>query len=180
MVSGTRGKEVWWLKIGCQERRVEITLDGAYATGTVVKPLSKGFLDTHPTTVTVLGQLGGARGELVQDAASLCNCASQVLYQHPWSTHAHALTELLLPAFVRNFLDTNIVTSMDDLVDQASMQALAMRGKLAFLMCQSSPRDKVALAVLPGEASLAMLLDTSLFVVVLRVVGTALAVQLAL
>src|SRR5215470_9540512 len=40
-VLGTRGKEVWWVKVGCQECRVQVTLDRTYATGTVVKPLSK-------------------------------------------------------------------------------------------------------------------------------------------
>src|SRR5258708_39628135 len=125
MVPGTRGKEVWWLKLGCQECRIEVTLDGAYATGTVVKPLSEGFLDIGPTAVTVLRQLGAARGKLVQDAASLCNCASQVLYQHPGGTHAHALAITFLPAFVRNFLDVYVVTNTYNLVDKPSMQALA-------------------------------------------------------
>src|SRR5258708_1985529 len=60
------------------------------------------------------------------------------------------------------------------------VQALAMGGKLAFLVGQSSPRGKVAVTVLPGEAALTVLLDTPFLVVVLRVVGAALAVQLAL
>jgi len=63
---------------------------------------------------------------------------------------------------------------------EPSMQARAMGGKLALLVGQSSPRGKVSLAVLPGEASLAVLLDTALFVVVLWVIGTALPVQFAL
>jgi hypothetical protein len=103
-----------------------------------------------------------------------------MLYKHPWSTHAHALAELLLPAFVRNFLDTNVVTSADHLVDQSPMQALTMGSKLAFVVRQSSPRGKVAVTRLPGKASLAVLLDAPFLIVVLRVVGTALTVQLAL
>src|SRR5260221_11798267 len=180
MVSGTRGKVIWWLKVGGQERRVQITLDRTYSTRTDVKPLSKRFLDMHLATVTVLRQLSSARGQLVQGAASLCNCASQVLYKHPWSTHTHALAKLLLPAFIRNFFDTNVVTSTDHLVDQASMQALALGGELAFVVGKSPARGKIALTVLPGEPSLAVLFDAPLLIVVLRVVGTALAVQLAL
>jgi hypothetical protein len=99
-----------------------------------------------------------------------------MLYQHPWSTHAHALAELLLPAFVRNFLDTNVVTNTYNLIDQASMQALAMRSKLAFVMYKSPSCCKIALAVLPDEPALAVLLDAPFFIVVLWVVGTALAV----
>src|SRR5258708_15838428 len=133
----------------------------------------------HPAAVTVLGQFGAARGKFVQDAASVCNCASQALYQHPRGTHAHALAKLFLPALVGNFLDTNVVTSTDNLVDQSPMQALAVCGKLAFPVCYSSSRGKIALARLPGEASLAVLLDSAFLVVVLRVVSTTLAVQLA-
>src|SRR5260221_2561005 len=103
-----------------------------------------------------------------------------MLYKHPWSTHTHALAELLLPAFVRNFLDTNVVADTDNLVDQASMQALAMRSKFAFMVSQSSLRGKVALTVLPGKAELAMLLDTAFFVIVLWIVGTTLAGQVVL
>src|SRR5258708_37082737 len=129
--------------------------------------------------MTVLRQFGGARGKLVQGAASLCNCASQVVYEHPWGTQAHALAITFLPASIRNLCDTNVVTDTDNLMDKPSMQALAMGGELAFVVCQPSPRGKVALTVFPGKASLAVLLDTSFFVVVLWVVGTALAVQLA-
>ncbi len=130
--------------------------------------------------MTVLRELSAARGELVQGAASLCNCASEVLYQHPWGTHAHALAVLRLPASIGNFLDTDVVANTYNLVDESAMQALAMGGKLAFLVCQSPSCGKVAVAGLPGEASLAVLLDTPLLVVVLWVVCATLAVQLAL
>jgi hypothetical protein len=93
---------------------------------------------------------------------------------------AHTLAELLLPAFISNLLDTDIVTSMDNLVDKPSVQALAMGGKLAFLVRQSSSRGKIPLAILPGEALLTSFLDAPFFVIALWVIGTALAVQLAL
>src|SRR5260370_36195649 len=143
-------------------------------------PLREGFFGMRLAAVTVLRQLGAAGGNLVQGAASVCNCASQVLYQHPWSTHAHALAIAFLPALVGYFFDTDIVTNTDNLVDKPPMQALAMGGELAFVVCQSSPRGKVPLTILPGEASLAMLRDAPFLIVVLRVVSTALAVQLAL
>src|SRR5258707_8254042 len=173
MVLGTRGKVVWWLKIGCQECRVQITLDRTNPAGTLMPALREGFLDMCLTAMTVLRQLGGARGKLVQGAASVCNCASQVVYQHPWGTQAHALAELLLPASISNLFDTDIVADTDNLVYKPPMQAFAMGGELAFVVCQSSPRGKVPLAILPGEASLAMLRDAPFLIVVLRVVSTA-------
>ena len=106
--------------------------------------------------------------------------ASQMIYEHPWGTQAHALAKLFLPASISNLLDTDIVPDTDNLMHKPSMQALAMGGELAFLVGQSSPRGEIPFAILPGEASLAVLLDTSLFVVVLWIVGTTLAVQLAL
>ncbi len=56
------------------------------------------------------------------------------------------------------------------------MQTLAMHSQLAFLVGESSSGGKIPLAILPGEAPLAMLLDAPFLIVVLWVVGTALAV----
>src|SRR5260221_3218552 len=139
MVSGTRGKVVWWLKISCQECRVQITLDRTNPEGTLMPALREEFLGVRLAAVTVLRQFGAARGKLVQGAASVCNCASEVLYQHPWSTHAHALAIAFLPAFVGNLLDTNVVTNTANLVDKRPMQALAMLSNLPYLLGQSSP-----------------------------------------
>src|SRR5215470_6591581 len=98
----------------------------------------------------------------------------------PGGTQAHALAELLLPALVGYLFDTDMVADTDNLVDKPPMQALAMGGKLAFLVGESPSRGKVAAARLPGEAALTMLLDAPFFVVVLWIIGTALPVQLAL
>src|SRR5258708_31440433 len=100
-----------------------------------------------------------------------------MVYQPPWGMEAHSLAKLFLPASIRNFLDTNVVTDTENLIHKPSMQALAMSGKLASLMCQSSSRGEIALAILPGEAALAILLDAPFFVVVLLLVGDAVAVQ---
>src|SRR5258708_19989545 len=101
-----------------------------------------------------------------------------MVYQHPWGMEAHTLAKLFLPASIRNFLDTNVVTDTDNLIHKPSMQALAMSGKLASLMCQSSSRGAKAVARLPGEAALPLLLHPPFFVVVLRVVCTSLSPHL--
>src|SRR5260370_4636171 len=136
-----------------------------------MNPLTERLLGIRHATVTILGQFSGARGELVQGAASLCNCASQMVYQHPWGMEAHALAKLFLPASIRNFLDTNVVTDTDNLIYKPSMQALAMSGKLASLMRQSSSRCEIAVAPLPGEPDICIILDVPSSVVVLRDVG---------
>jgi hypothetical protein len=59
------------------------------------------------------------------------------------------------------------------------MQALAMGGKPAFLVCQSSSCGKIALAILPGETVFATLLDAPFLVIIQRVVGTTLTIELA-
>ena len=130
--------------------------------------------------MTVLREFGAARGNLAQGAAGTCNRASQMVYEHPWGMQAHALPELLLPALIGNFFDGDVVTDTYNLIDQSPMQALAMSSQLAFLVCQSPSGGKVALAILPGEAPLAVFLDPPLFVVVLWVVGTTLSIEFAL
>jgi hypothetical protein len=103
-----------------------------------------------------------------------------VVYEHPRGTEAHALAELLLPSFIGELLDTDVVAGMDDFMHEPAMQALTVGGKLAFLLGKSSPRGKIPLTILPGETLLAFLLDAALLVVVLRVVGTALPIKFAL
>ncbi|WP_410971309.1 hypothetical protein, partial [Salmonella sp. SAL04269] len=71
-----------------------------------------------------------------------------MIYEHPWGSQSHALAKPLLPASIRNLFDTDIVADTDNLVDKASMQALAMGGKLAFLAGKSSFRGKIPLTVL--------------------------------
>jgi hypothetical protein len=61
-------------------------------------------------------------------------------------------------------------------VYQSPVQALAMRRKLVFFVGKAAFGGEITLAVLPGETTLAVLLDTALLIVVLWVVGTALAV----
>jgi hypothetical protein len=102
-----------------------------------------------------------------------------MIYQHPWGTEAHALPKLLLPALVRNLLDMDVATGSYDLMHQAPVQALAMGSELAFLLRKPQSRGEVTSTVLPDEALLATLLDAPFPIIVLRVVGAALAVELA-
>ena len=131
------------------------------------------------TAVAVLGQFGGACGELGQGAAGTCNRASQMVDEHPWGGVSHSPTILLLPGAVSELLNANVVASLYNLMHQAPMQALAMGRELALLVGKPSPRDTIALAVIPAETHLGALLDTALFVVVLRIIGAPLAVQFA-
>src|SRR5260370_17630177 len=87
MVLGTRGKVVWWLKIGCQECRVQVTLDRTNPAGTLMPALREGFLGMRLTAVTVLRQLGGARGKLVQGAASVCSWVRTQRALAPYGAH---------------------------------------------------------------------------------------------
>src|ERR1051326_8855937 len=65
-------------------------------------------------------------------------------------------------------------------MDQASMQTLAMGGKPTLTGRFAPPGRQIPLAVFPGEASPVTLFDTPLFVIVVRVIGPALALHLAL
>jgi hypothetical protein len=62
-----------------------------------------------------------------------------VVYQHPRGTQAHALAKPFLPALVRNLFGTNIIAHRHNLVDEPTVQALAMGGKLAFVVSKPSP-----------------------------------------
>ena len=71
-LSGTRGKEVWWIQIGGQKRRVQVALDGSNATGALVPALPQGFWKELTAAMTELGEFGAVRGEFEQGAARTC------------------------------------------------------------------------------------------------------------
>src|SRR5216683_5341332 len=99
-----------------QPGRVQVTLHRADAARAVMPALRQGLLDVTPAAVTVLGQFGAARGELAQGAAGACNRAPQMVYEHPWGRVSHALTVLLLPCLVGEFLCTNGIATTHDLM----------------------------------------------------------------
>src|SRR5215471_14765583 len=78
---------------------------------------------------------------------------------------------LLRPRTIGNLFGEDRVAHRDDLMDQAPMQTLAMGGQLALAGRLAPPGRQGALAVLPGEAPPARLLDAPTLVVVVRVVG---------
>src|SRR6266516_1874888 len=123
--------------------------------------LGQRLFDVAPAAMTALGQFGGARRKLDQGAAGACNRASQVVYEHPWGMESHALAILLLPGFVRKFLDANVVPDVDDFMNKSPVQAFAMGHKFALPVGKSSSRCKIALAVLPGKTLLDVLLDVA-------------------
>ena len=163
--------------MAAQERCIQVALHRAYATGAVVPALRERLLLVAAAAVAVLGQSGRDRGYFMQDAASSCNRASQLLEKHPRRMSAYALSILLLPGAVRQVFGNDGRAARHHLVDEPSVQTLAMRGQLAFLGGQPLAGRQVALAVLPGEPPLA---NPPVLVVVLRVVGAALPVEFTL
>ena len=125
-VLGTRGDGFCWIKIGGQKRGVQVALHRPDATRALVPTLRERLLDERATAMTPLGQFGGACGNFVQGAARACNGASEVCYEHPWSTKSHALAVPFLPAFIGNLLGDDGVAHRHDLVGQPAMQALAV------------------------------------------------------
>src|SRR5215469_3388242 len=103
--------------------------------------------------------------------------ASEDRYEHPWGSQSHAAAKLARPAAVRDLFGDDRLAHGHDLVGQLAMQALALGGQFPFLRGQPTARRLIALAVVP---CLAALFAAALLVIVLRVVGPQLSVQLAL
>ena len=108
------------------------------------------------------------------------NGASQQLDEHPWGAESHTLAKLLRPRAIGNLFGDDGGAHGHDLVDEAAMQALAVGGKPAFSGRLTPPGGKIPLALFPLQTLLPMTLDAPALIEVLRVVGAALAVHLAL
>ena len=102
------------------------------------------------------------------------------LDEHPWGTESHTLPKLFLPGAVRHFFSDDRVPNGHDLVDEAPMQTLPMGSQFPLAGGLAFPGDEIPFAVLPPETLLATLPDPSALIVVVRVVGAALALHLAL
>jgi hypothetical protein len=85
-------------QVGQQEGGVQVTLHRTDAAAALMKPLRQGLFDIGLTAVAILRQPGAGGGNFAQGAASLCNCAFQMGYKHPWGAQRHALAVELLPA----------------------------------------------------------------------------------
>jgi hypothetical protein len=107
----------------------------------------------------------------------LATVAHEYLYEHPWCSQSHTAAKLALPGAVGDLFGDDRVAHGHDLVGQLAMQALALRRQLPFLVGHPTARRLVPLTVIPG---LAAFFAATLLVIVLRIVGPALAVELAL
>jgi len=177
---GTRGDEMGLIERGGKIGGIQIPLDRTHAAGAVMPALGERLFHAPPTPMTELAQFGPARGNLDQGAARSCNGALEVLDKHPWCSQSHALAVLFLPRFVGNPFENDRVAHRHDLVDLSPMQALAVSRQFAFSAGFPAPRLLVAPAVFPPQTLLAVLLDPTLFIVVVGIGGPALPIHLAL
>jgi hypothetical protein len=102
------------------------------------------------------------------------------LHEHPWGTESHAATKLLLPGAIRDVFGDDGLPNRHDLVDQAAMQTLAVRGESALAGGFAPPGGQIPLALFPPQALLPAFFDAPLRIEVVGVVGPALALHLAL
>ncbi|HEY3991988.1 MAG TPA: hypothetical protein VGM01_03805 [Ktedonobacteraceae bacterium] len=119
-------------------------------------------------------------GDFPEDAASFRNCASEVFYEHPWGSQTHTLAIPFLPASIGALFNLDRVTDPDQFIDQAPMQAFALGCQPPSFARELSPGLLVPLAIVPTQALLALMFDTAPLIVVLRVSGSSLPIQLAL
>ncbi len=180
LVVGDRGNGFWWGQIGQQACGVQVTLHRPNPALARVPTLRQGLFHVALAVVTVLRQFGVIRLNAGQGAASFCNYASQMGYKQPWGTRSDTSAVHFLPAFEGGFLDLHVIAHAHQVIDQFAVQALAMRRQLAFLGGMAAACSLIAAAVVPVEATFAVLVNAAPLVVVVRVVGAALPLHLAL
>jgi len=179
LFQGNGGNSFCCLQMGQQKGRVQVTLHRANAASTVMPALGERLFHVALAAMAVLRQFGCPCGNFMQGAAGPCNRAFQPVYKHPWGVQSHTFPILLLPRFVRDFFEVNGVALTHDLVGEPTMQTLAMGSQLAFLMSETASGGQVPSTVFPHEALMAMLLDTSLRIVVGWIGGPTLSIELA-
>jgi len=180
LVVGDRGNGFWWGQIGQQACGVQVTLHRPNPALARVPTLRQGLFHVALAVVTVLRQFGVIRRNFAQGAASFCNYACQMGYKQPWGTKSDTSAVPFLPAFEAGSLNLNMIAHAHQLIDQFAVQALAMCRQLAFLGGMAAARRLIAAAVVPVEAPFAALINAAPLVVVVRVVGAALPLHLAL
>jgi hypothetical protein len=87
---------------------------------------------------------------------------------------------MLLPSFEGGLFYGDSCTDLDNAMSQMPVQALAVSGQSAFFVGVLSPGGLVPLTLLPAQASLVVLLDTPFLIVIVRIIGAALPLHLAL
>src|SRR5256714_4660503 len=130
--------------------------------------------------MTELREFRRARGNLDQDAARTCNGALQEFYKHPWGSQSNASPILLLPPLVGKLFENDGVAHSHDLMDLVAMQTLAVGSQLAFFGGLSASGLFVVSARFPVQLLLALLLDTTLLIIVVGIGCPSLAIHLAL
>src|SRR5258708_19464616 len=130
--------------------------------------------------MTELAQFRRARGNFEQDAARACNGALQAFYKHPWGSQSNTAPILLLPRLVGELFEDDSVAHGHDLMDLFAVQALAVGSQLAFFRGLSAPGLLVVSARFPVELILALLLDTTLLIVVVGIGCPSPPIHLAL
>ena len=78
-----------------QEGRVQIALHRPQSAGTRMPPLGSGFLHIVLTVMAILRQSGLEGRDFAQGAASFCNQAFHMCYQHPWCAKYDTATSTL-------------------------------------------------------------------------------------
>ena len=105
------------------------------------------------------------------------SCATNI----PGARASHTSAVLFLPAFIGKLFEDDRVPHGHNLMDFATMQALAMRGQFAFFLGLAQPDLLVALALIPGEWLLSTrFLYATLAIIVARVGCSPLPIHFAL
>jgi hypothetical protein len=145
-----------------------------------MQPLGERLFDAGSTAMTELREFGLPRGNFEQSAARACNGASQHANKQPWGTKTHAAPILLLPRLVGKLFENDSVAHGYDLMDLFAMQTLAVGSQLALFAGTPLPDFLVGAAAFPVQPLLAVLPNTAVFIVVVRVSRPALPLHLAL
>ena len=159
-----------------EESRIQISL-GYHTTVAHVPTLRERFLGHFSAAVARLAQLGRARGELVHFRVGTRSLTFQMGDEHSRCAHSNRAAKPALKGAVGDIFQLVHVPHSQDAVDELPVEALAMSSLLAIQLGQSSLRAALASRLVPRLGSL---LDRSIRVVVMRVVGPLLAVALSL
>src|SRR5260370_8169697 len=117
-------------------------------------PLGECFFLVGLAAVAILTQFGGVGADLAQGTASLCNYAFQMLVEHSRRSESYTLPKQLLPALKRSLFYLNMVASTDNPIDDAPVQALAMRFQLPLSLGKLTSGFRLAAISLPFEPPL--------------------------
>src|SRR5215472_11419467 len=99
-------------------------------------------------------------------------------YKQPWGAQSDASAILFLPCFERGLFNGDRVAQSNDVLGELAVETLAVGREAALRGGVRSPGRLVPLALAPKQADLAVFLDASLTIIVLRVIGASLPFQM--